>query len=88
MAADRPIRWSDFMPEPFEDQLVRIHDDHRQDEGGRLRLIAALLDDHLARFGRDAASERDRVATAFRDKNLGTEFSRRIMSFILRETKW
>lgn len=70
------------MSQPFEDFLVEVHDNAqnaREDVSVALLRIRGYLDGHLAGRGSAAlASERRRLAGAFRDKGLTTELSQRI----------
>jgi hypothetical protein len=58
------------MPKSIEDILVRIHDDPDHDEHTKFGRMVREVDAHLAPFGHYTATERVRIGTAFRDKNL------------------
>ena len=70
------------MPKSIEDIMVCIHDEPDQDEHTKLGRIAREVDAHLVPFGHYTATERVRIARAFRAKNLGTQLSDRIADMI------
>ena len=70
------------MPKSIEDILVCIHDEPDLDEHTKLGRMVREVDAHLVPFGQYTATERVRIARAFRDKNLGTQLSERIADMI------
>ena len=73
---------SAVMTKSIEDILVRIHDDPDHDEHTKLGRMVREVDAHLVPFGHYTATERVRIARAFRAKNLGTQLSDRIADMI------
>lgn len=73
------------MTQPFEDFLVEVHNNAEKDNSVVLDRIRAHLHDHLAGRRRGVggvATERQRLAIAFRNKGLTTELSQRILDMI------
>ena len=73
------------MTQPFEDFLVEVHNNAKnrnEDDSTVLGRIRHYLDEHLAGRGAATATERNRLAVAFRDKGLTTDLSRGILDVV------